>query len=618
VKCRFIVLVFGITIVFLLGFSDVFEYYKIASAITEDPVRIDAKTESIIPRTIQFEHDSTPPSIRITNPTFCSGTYAIGTVTVEGTAYDSEGVKKVEAFANTIPHNGEFPFKIAHPASSGNWSRWSIPISIPNEQPYRIMVHSFDNTGNENWDESMINSERTKKSLEAIKDESGQSRIAFVEPTFTNAAYNEDSFYFFYSKYQNVPIDQEIATDLNLMTGDIPFESDYEYFESIFNLVKQSTPNSIVSIIGDEEIHDGMIFKNNGSNAYNVLILLHNEYVTQAEYDNLKKFLINGGSIILLNGNVFYAQVLYDKESCTVTLVKGHDWEFDGKSVRKSVSERYQNDNSEWFGSNFNVNDINDKIVFENNPFNYKHFEENYLTNQKAKILIDYKAKFPQETFAVEKNPWVIGGLLKNQTTKVGYRDEGKTIATYELPSGAGKVINMGIYSQNIESDPTFLNYFEKIILPRALDTTFRVNEADDESNLYWMFPGGKISEIHLDRESKTLSMRAALDHVDEMKNDSFLTIVLPKKIIDAHSDNKMIKFIVTVNGTEVPYDEASDDVERGLKIKISENSDINIIGTSAIPEFNGAYILSTMFFISVAIGLFLFNLPRTNGFQYK
>jgi hypothetical protein len=177
----------------------------------------------------------------------------------------------------------------------------------------------------------------------------------------------------------------------------------------------------------------------------------------------------------------------------------------------------------------------------------------------------------------------------------------------------------MGLYSQNIESNSALLNYFEKIILPRALNTAYKIDKNDETSDLYWTLPGGKISEINLDGESKTLSMKATLIHNDDMKDnsESFLTIVLPKKIIDANSENKIIKFIVTINGTQVPYDEASDDIERGLKIKISGNSDINIIGTSAIPEFNGAYVLPIMFVISMTLGLFLFNMPRISRFQY-
>ncbi len=57
-------------------------------------------------------------------------------------------------------------------------------------------------------------------------------------------------------------------------------------------------------------------------NKYDVLILGHPEHVTQKEYDNLKHFVENGGTLIL-DGNVFYAQVSYDKYHHIITLVKG-------------------------------------------------------------------------------------------------------------------------------------------------------------------------------------------------------------------------------------------------------------------------------------------------------
>lgn len=549
--------------------------------------------------------DLEPPDVNITSPSFCSGTIATGTITIQGTAFDSSGINRVEAFARPILQNeDEFPFQLATPIAPGDWSKWSIQLSIPDDKPYWILVRAMDNFGNENWDETMINTERTRMNLAAVEDKSGQSRIAFVEPTFTNGAYNEDSFYFFYSKYQKVPEGQEITTDLNLMTGDIPFEVDVKYFQSIIDRVKQTLPNSIVSVIGDEEINDGFIFRKDGTNGYDLLVLLHNEYVTQSEYDNLKKFLNNGGAIILLTGNVFYAEILYDKEDCTVTLKKGHHWEFNGKSVRKSESERYLAENNKWFGSNFVDNDMKNKVVFERNPFNYKHFEENEVTNTKANILLDYKAKFPQ--IPSEKNPFVVGGLLKNKSDQeIKYSDEGKKIATYELSSGTGKVIQMGIYSQNLVTNKEFLNYFEKIILPRALSNTFQLDYENGKSDLYWILQGGKISDVTLDRESKTLIMKADLLARENTPQESYLTVVLPKMLLDAHTENKMTNFVVLVNGIVVPYEEASDDIERGLKVKISEDSEIKIIGTSAIPEFNVEYILPIMFVIFVTLGLF-------------
>jgi len=562
--------------------------------------------------------DVEPPSVDITSPSFCSGTLATGTVTVQGTSSDPSGINKVEAFARPVQQDdGKFPFQLATPMVSGDWSKWSIQLSIPDDKPYWILVRAMDNFGNENWDESMINTERTKMSLAAVEDKSGQSRVAFVEPTFTNGAYNEDSFYFFYTKYQKILDGQQITTDLNLMTGDIPFETNVDYFQSMIDRMKQTVPDSVVSVIGDEEINDGLIFRKDGTNVYDLLVLLHNEYVTQTEYDNLKKFLNNGGSIVLLTGNVFYGEILYDKEDCTVTLKKGHDWEFDGKSVRKSVSERFLDDNSKWFGSNFVVSDMKDQVVFERNPFNYNHFEENEVTNPEANILLDYKAKFAKVPFT-EKNPLVVGGLLKgNSEQEITYSDEGKKIATYELSSGTGKVIQMGIYSQNLVTNEKFLNYFEKIIIPRAIGNTYHFVDKDGEFDLFWHLRNGRLSDVSLDKESKSLSLKIQTAMPSNSEEQENFTIILPKQLIDSVTSSKMSDFIVIVNGVSVPYTQTADDIERGLTIPVPNDAEIKIVGTSVVPEFGQSEIMTMVFLVAFGLGGIMMKL-QTNFKTFK
>jgi len=551
--------------------------------------------------------DVEPPTVNITSPSFCSGTLATGTITLSGTASDSSGINRVEAFAREIGQNeAEFPFKLATPIVPGDWSKWSIQLSIPDDKPHWILVRAIDNFGNENWDESMINSERAKMSVAAHEDISGQSRIAFVEPTFTNGAYNEDAFYFFYSKYQKSPDIQPITTDLNLMTGDIPFEINVDYIQPVIDKVKQSVPDSIVSVIGDEEINDGLIFRKDGANAYDLLVMLHDEYVTQTEYDNLIKFLKNGGSIILMTGNVFYGEVLFDRQDCTVTLKKGHDWEFDGSEVRKSQSERYLEENSKWFGSNFVVSHIDDGVIFERNPFNYEHFEENEVTNKEAFILLDYQAKFANIPSA-ETHPLVVGGLLKGDSEpETTYSDEGKKIATYELSSETGKVIQMGIYSQNLVSNEKFLNYFDKIIVPRAMGNTYHFVDDDGEFDLFWNLQDGQLSDVKLDKESKTLSLKVERETTLNSETEEDFTIVLPKQLIDSVTSNKMTDYIVTVNGVNVPYTQAADDIERGLTFPVTTSAEINIIGTSVVPEFGQAEIIMMVFLVAFVLSIMM------------
>jgi Na+/H+ antiporter NhaD/arsenite permease-like protein len=117
--------------------------------------------------------------------------------------------------------------------------------------------------------------------------------------------------------------------------------------------VASSQPN--ITLLTDADVDKDIIFENNnddnsvsannnsstsnnGINAYDVIILGHQEYVTQKEYYNLKRFVGNGGTMIVLDGNVFYAEVRYDENTQIVTLVKGHSWAYNGRSAWRSVS----------------------------------------------------------------------------------------------------------------------------------------------------------------------------------------------------------------------------------------------------------------------------------------
>ena len=96
--------------------------------------------------------------------------------------------------------------------------------------------------------------------------------------------------------------------------------------------LKTIFPNSNIHVLTDADADYGSIFYSNGTNKYDVVILGHQEYETQREYVNLKRFVANGGTMVLMDGNVFYAQVKYNRNTHTITLVKGHGWAFNGKS----------------------------------------------------------------------------------------------------------------------------------------------------------------------------------------------------------------------------------------------------------------------------------------------
>ena len=220
--------------------------------------------------------------------------------------------------------------------------------------------------------------------------------IALIKPTFTAAAYNS-AFYKFYFLFIHTLAGMNVTTHLNLLSSRVnnqltALSSSASTMSFLPHHLKMLIPQSNINVLTDVDVDTGPIFVKNviTNNRYDILIIGHEEYVTQREYDNLKQFVANGGTLIVLDGNAFYAQVNYNRNTDAITLVKGHGWEFDGKSAWKSVNERWKKDTSKWLGSNYLCYSC--KIVFLNNPLGYKHHEEHYLTNPNDKILMNYNA----------------------------------------------------------------------------------------------------------------------------------------------------------------------------------------------------------------------------------
>ena len=195
----------------------------------------------------------------------------------------------------------------------------------------------------------------------------------------------------------------------------------------------------------DEEVHQGKIFQADGSNAYDALLLFHNEYLSASEYNNLRHFVSNGGIIVFTEGNVLYAEVSYNQTTNSITFLKGHNWKFNGTGATPSLGERWLNENREWTGSNFFDVPSSIKVNFRNNPFNYTHTEEQYITNPKAKILINYETSYSSEKYPKP------------------------TIATYYMDYGKGRVINLAIWGHTLMDNKAFFNYFDNTIIPLAL-----------------------------------------------------------------------------------------------------------------------------------------------------
>ena len=277
-------------------------------------------------------------------------------------------------------------------------------------------------------------------------------RIALVNPTFTAAAYHY-AFYDFYDKYTpQIYQNESITSDLSLLTSKIPDDTTgtnaNRFIEVFPPLIHSLLPDAIICIINDTDVNSGLLFSQNNTalNAYDIVLAFHEEYVTPAMYYYFKQYVANGGILLGMAGNLFYAEVKYDSRNQTVTLVNGHGMEFDGRKVWKGLPERWENETREWFGSNYyRFAAPQYGFVLYNNVFNASTSEADYVSNPRAKILLDYNSS-----------------------------DTRYHIATYELPYVKGKVIGTGIWTETFMQNRLFEPFFDDLLLNHALPDSFR------------------------------------------------------------------------------------------------------------------------------------------------
>jgi hypothetical protein len=281
------------------------------------------------------------------------------------------------------------------------------------------------------------------KDLDRSRLSASETKIGFVLPTFTMSAYGSNAFYTFYKKYAQVNENEFVISDIDSLSPSLRNSTDSFNSKKALGLhhlrdyTSSLLPNSHLTYLADQDIHNGFIFAQDNSNFYDILILGHSEYVTQQEYNNFKKFVENGGTIILFDANVFYTEVEYDSINNKISLVKGHSWSFDGEKAWRDIKERWADENTEWIGSNYCGNFC--QVTFNNNPFSYTHHEEQYITNPNAKILIDYQAQSQSQYNFF--------------------------IAAYELKYGLGKVVSFGIFGDDVFEDKNLLSFYEDILL---------------------------------------------------------------------------------------------------------------------------------------------------------
>jgi len=393
-------------------------------------------------------------------------------------------------------------------------------------------------------------------------------KLAFLNPTFTYAAYQNNSFYNFYSKYYSLAGPHtNITTDLDLIKDKkVPHAPFYLYdqlpghppgiphkylIDRVIDTVTLLAPTSNLTFINDQHVDAGNIFDSNGRNNLDVIFLVHEEYVTQQEYNNLKKFVAQGGTLVFVESNILTVEVNYDRQNDTISLVKGHEFEFDGKVARRSVEERWLNETSQWVGSNFLPKF--DEAYFKDMPFNYTHTEEQYISNPNATVLYDYKIFDPLDPKLND------------------------TVATYVMKYGKGKVIMTSLFADKLDSDREFFKFFRTILLPRALGSTYKVSLNGSSYDIYDISYNSSGSFVSLDPPGDITI------HRNQTNDITGMILNVPKQImlIPEHVKPADLHYSVTIDGNNnTDYNVMPIQNEVGFELPI--HNDTKLIKISA------------------------------------
>lgn len=160
--------------------------------------------------------------------------------------------------------------------------------------------------------------------------------IAVIRPTFTFAAYQPHGFYDYYrgnckARCLTVPLNPRERTGT------------MEYAGSN-NALKKIESLGISDVLTDEQVAKNPSILTN----YSKIIVLHNEYVTQAEFDAITRH----PNVLYLYPNALYALVSYNPTAGTITLERGHGYgginEAFGWKPSMSTKDEYNTSCKNW------------------------------------------------------------------------------------------------------------------------------------------------------------------------------------------------------------------------------------------------------------------------------
>lgn len=191
----------------------------------------------------------------------------------------------------------------------------------------------------------------TKERLDQVSVWNDAKKSVVIIPVFTASAYSDRGFYLYYvGKCDSTCLTSMIHTNASL---------GYTASQHAVDVLRSLGYHTITDI--DVDKHPGILSQ------YDKVIILHNEYVTQKEFDAITTH----PHVIYLYPNSLYAKIDVNYDQNMITLLRGHN--YPESNIRNGFGWKFDNSQFEYDVScnNWKFNEIANGIMLNCYPENH-------------------------------------------------------------------------------------------------------------------------------------------------------------------------------------------------------------------------------------------------------
>jgi hypothetical protein len=283
--------------------------------------------------------------------------------------------------------------------------------------------------------------------------------VAMVKPIFTATPYSQyptGSFYAFYKKYHATG--GNITTNLDWLNTSVRYGNSYNSGWGATSTLRSFMMSDEakrcglelgrnLSVVSDINITQGALFTANGTRRFDAIVMGHEEYVTQNEYDQIRLFVHAGGRLIAMSANLFYVRVTYNPRTSMETFVVGHKYAYNGISAWHSTAAPFDR-NASWTGGNY--------CCFH--KFQYKGAQANSSNPIGSDLLKYFGGGMALGYVSHEEN--AVANLSQTSVVAKFLNQSGLLIASYVHRYGKGAVFCLCVFGEDLVAYDPSTQYF--------------------------------------------------------------------------------------------------------------------------------------------------------------